>query len=386
MDTTLLRIFYYSIYPVINSLLSPLYWVVVIILILQYRRISNMEKDMMGSTKEPIYRKVITSIIVGFLGGIIGSIVFMVFETSIQPDDFKFILPIALILSLIHPRFICFSYAGGLLSLISLVFGRFSIDVSSIMTIIAVLHLIESFLIIINGHEGKMPIFMDKDGRIVGGFNMMRFWPVPFVVAINNGGFTVPLTVIAVLGYGDFALTKYPKEKSKETAFYLFLFSIILLLFSQLSIKYYYFKYIASVFAPVAHESVIQIGRKREKHGKAIFLPSNRGIKILDTMAKGVGEKMGLNSGDIILSLNGKEVNSIEEVKDILHFIPFYIWLDVYDNKLGRVVTKEYWDYKIGIRSLDVLIIPKDPDYSFVVEESEGLLNRLYKKVKRTGK
>ncbi|WP_416198456.1 MAG: PDZ domain-containing protein [Sporanaerobacter sp.] len=371
------------LYSLLSSLKSPIYWIVVAIVIFQYKKLGKMEKMILGSYKEPLYKKAIASTVLGLLGGMVGSIVFMILGTRVNSNDFIYILPLAILLSLIHPRFICFSYAGGIVSLISLLFGYPKINIISVMTIVAVLHLIEAFLIILDGHNGKIPIFMEKDNEIVGGFNMNRFWPVPFLVFLEGYG-VMPVTVIAVLGYGDFALTKHPKDKTKETASMLFIFSAILLILSELSKSYSQLLYVLAIVSPVFHEMIIQMGRKRERLGKAIFTPSQRGLKLLDTMPYGVGEKMGLKTGDIILSINGNVVQKKEDVLNVLRFSPKYIWIDVL-NENGKLVTLDYKDYRKGIQSLDVLFIPEEPDYSFVVEEVKSPLSRLLKRIKRKG-
>lgn len=371
------------LYSLLSSLKSPVYWIVVAIVIFQYKKLGKMEKMILGSYREPLYKKAIVSTVLGLLGGIVGSIVFMVLGTRVNSSDFIYILLLAILLSLIHPRFVCFSYAGGIVSLISLLFGYPKINIISVMTIVAVLHLIEAFLIIIDGHNGKIPIFMEKDSEIVGGFNMNRFWPVPFLVFLE-GGSPLPVTVIAILGYGDFALTKYPKDKTKETAAMLFIFSALLLVLSELAKSYSKVLYVLAIASPVFHEMIIQMGRKRERLGEAIFTPSQRGLKLLDTMPYGVGEKMGLKTGDIILSINGNGVQSKEDILNVLYFSPKYIWIDVLNEK-GKLVTLDYKDYREGIQSLDVLFIPKEPDYSFVVEEVKSPLSRFLKRIKIKG-
>lgn len=371
------------LYSLLSSLKSPVYWIVVAIVIFQYKKLGKMEKMILGSYKEPLYKKAIASTVLGLLGGIVGSIVFMVLGTRVNSSDFIYILPLAILLSLIHPRFICFSYAGGIIALISLLFGYPKINIISVMTIVAVLHLIEAFLIIIDGHNGKIPIFMEKDNEIVGGFNMNRFWPVPFLVFLE-GGSPLPVTVVAILGYGDFALAKYPKDKTKETAAMLFIFSALLLVLSELAKSYSKMLYVLAIASPVFHEMIIQMGRKRERLGEAIFTPSQRGLKLLDTMPYGVGEKMGLKTGDIILSINGNGVQSKEDILNALYFSPKYIWIDVLNEK-GKLVTLDYKDYREGIQSLDVLFIPKESDYSFVVEEVKSPLSRLLKRIKIKG-
>ncbi|RKD30092.1 PDZ domain-containing protein [Thermohalobacter berrensis] len=406
----LFDIIYMSGITLFQLFINPIYWGVVLLLYFQYKRVAKMEKRILGTNKEPIHKRVLSSMLMGILGGIIGSFVILLLGITIEANDFKYVFLLAILLMLFHPRFICFSYAGGIISLSSLLFGYPKVNVSSIIAIVAVLHLVESFLILLDGDNTLIPIFMKKNNRVVGGFNMMRFWPIPFIVLLIIGQMTVlengvnmpewwPLfkpdgvlanqtdltfymiAVIAVLGYGDMSITDYPKNKIKNSSKNLFLFSIILLILAVLSSHIYVFKYIAALFSPIAHEALIQYGRKREREGTPVFLPSHRGVKVLDVIPNSVGEKLGLKSGDIILSINGERVYTKREIDEILSYYPTFIWVDYYSN--GEVISKDYANYRKGVRNLGVLVISNDEINSFIVKELESPIKRILKKIKR---
>ncbi|QQY80048.1 hypothetical protein EDD65_101134 [Keratinibaculum paraultunense] len=363
------QVIYYSLSNILSILKSPFFWVVVGIIYFQYRKISNIERNILGENrKSPLYNTLI-SLIFGLIGGILGSVILILSGITINPKDFYLMLPLAIILSLIDSRFICFSYAGGIISLISLVIGYGNINVSGIMFIVGVLHLVESFLILLDGKRSKIPIFVERKGEIVGGFMMNRFWPLPFNVFINNS-YIYPAIVIAILGYGDYALTTYPEKKTVKTAGRLSLFSIILLLFANLSVNYPIFKYIAALFAPIGHEITIMIGKREEERGKYLFKASDYGLKILDSCPNSIGETMGLKPGDILLSINGHRIYSKEDMEEILFFRPKYIWIEVFDIEKG-LITKEYKDYQRGIRNLGLVVVPKYPVHGIIVEEKQ---------------
>jgi hypothetical protein len=54
--------------------------------------------------------------------------------------------------------------------------------------------------------------------------------------------------------------------------------------------------------------------------------------------------------------------------------------MEVFDRKRG-VVVKEYKDYKNRIKNLGIFIIPKDPEYAFVMEEGEPRIKKIIKKL-----
>lgn len=400
-----------GIITILTIIRSPIYWIVILLVFIQYKRINKMEKKILGINRESIYITMLKVALLGLLGGLIGSLAIVMLGISIDANDFKYIFILAIILMLIHPRFICFSYSGGIISILALTIGYPRVNVSSIMAIVAILHLIESFLILIDGDSLKLPIYIERDNMIVGGFNLMRFWPIPFIVLVlvaqpNSGIGLKPsewwpifkspnssLTysslaylmagIIAVLGYGDTAVTDYPRNKTKASFKNLLLFSCVLLTLAIASTYIKELKIIAALFSPIAHEVIIQYGRKKEREGKPVFIPPRRGIKILDTLPKGWAAKIGLKPGDIILSLNGFYVNSKEEVNSILYYRPKYILID-YLNTEGSIVTKELRNNKNGIKSLGILSIPRNPQYSFVAREIRSPILTIIDKVKKS--
>lgn len=261
---SLLEIFYFAVISVLNSTIYPYFWVCVFIAFLQYSKIGRIERDISGAYKKSPLLNTIQASFFGLFGGILGSIIFIYLKVIIDQKDFLFILPLALLLSVIHPRFICFSYSGGIISLLSLLTGWPVINVTGIMFVVGVLHLVESVLVLLDGTRTKVPIIMENNDRLVEGFALNSIWPVPFTIFIN-GGIPYPATLLAILGYGDYTLSDNPRKKVNESASLLFTFSILLIILARLSMEYNLFKYISAIFTPLAHEIIIALGKHKEK-------------------------------------------------------------------------------------------------------------------------
>ena len=138
-----------------SFLTDEFFWVTVLIVILVYRKNSDIEAKMLGSRYE-LHYKVAGSFIVGLAAGLIGSLIVTLVGISIEDytrsgggsliEGITYIWVVAILLSAINPRYLCFSYAGGIIALTSLVFGFPSVNVPGLMALIRVLHLVESLL------------------------------------------------------------------------------------------------------------------------------------------------------------------------------------------------------------------------------------------------
>ena len=391
----------------IHVIINPVFWAVIFIIYLQYKKIGKMELLILGRNKESTIKRVFNSVIIGIISGVLGSIIIILIGITVENNDFLYVFILAILLMFIHPRFLCFSYSGGIVALISLIFGYPKINVSSIMAIVAVLHLIESFLIAIDGDKSKIPIYAEKGDTIVGGFRMVRFWPIPFVVLlassqslkgidssmsnwwpligtdnIRENLFYIIVPVVAILGYGDMAISDYPKNKVKQSAKNLFIYSVTLLFLSVVSTRIYIFKIIAALFSPIVHEFLIQLGKKKEKRNKPVFVSSNKGVKILDVMPNGIADKIKLEPGDIIYKINDRDVKDKSDINEILSYFPPHIKIEYYDIAL-KIHVKEYKDYKNKIRNLGILAVPKQSEYIFITKEAERLGMKVLKKIRK---
>jgi len=311
------------------------FWLVVGLVALQYRHMAAARDSLFGVVTKKVWPDILTAVAYGIIGGLIGSMLIVTVGLSLNGSSLLYLWPIAILLMFINPRFICFAYAGGILSLANLIFGFPSLNIAQILALIAVLHIVESGLILVSGHLGAIPAyFRTPDGRLVGGFNLQKIWPIPIAVLsiagspINFG--SMPgwwpllktsfsggpeylayglIPVVACLGYGDLAISHNPNQKSRLSALCLGIYSIILLFLSFLSQNMRTAAFIAALFSPLGHELVIFIGRGLELKGKPLYIPTDRGLRVLDVLVDTPVWKAGVRSGDIILTINGRELS-----------------------------------------------------------------------------
>jgi hypothetical protein len=405
-----------------SFLKNPMAWILVLIMYFQYKKTSSIQKIMYGKKlKYSIGELLTTSILFGLIVGLIGTIIITVMGiTFYELSGFIFIIITSLVLMLVNPMYLCLSYSGGLWSLLilivsdlvdkgyisegNIVFGfiynNLKFDVTSLMVVIAVLQLMEALLMRMDGARGALPVFIRRNGRVVGAFILQRFWIIPAIIFTAGSIGILPFTswwpiikppiqeniiknimfmavpFITMLGYSDIAISTDARNKVKRSSGKLFVFSITLLILSILSTEYYIFKYIAAIFAPLAQEIFMYIETSKEIREKPLWQYSEDGIIVLDTIPDTPSEAMGIKSGEKIININNIRIKSMEDAGNALKSYPTFVWIELM-NKLGQIRTVEYKDYVNGVKSLGIITVPRDERGLPMMREREGFLKKI---------
>lgn len=309
-----------------------------------YKKIETTAREITSSSNNSFILSAVYSAIIGLVGAFFGSILLILFGIDLYSVGIMYIWIIAILLMFINPRFLCFAYAGGILALISFVFGFPHINIPQLIGLVAILHMVESVLILISGHLHPLPVYVKKDEEIRGGFNMQKFWPLPLIALVGMSmtepvsGVNMPewwpllkdysefaddkiyilLPVLAILGYGEINTTSTPKARRRKTAFYLFLYSLVLLALAVLASNKPIFLPLVILFGPLGHELVVWLGRQEENMKTPIYTRPSDGIGVLAVETNSLSHKLGVKSGDVILSVNGEIVNKNRDILDIV--------------------------------------------------------------------
>lgn len=316
----LYQIVLFTILDIVKGLVSPFFILIALIIYFQYYK--RVEKPIKAT---------IVSIFYGIIGGAIATVVLIYLRIYILPLQYIYILSISLVLSMIDSRFICFSYGGSILSLISLIFHYPEIDIYELMIVISLLHAIEGLLILINGNSQKMFNIFNIKGQIKDGYEFNRFWPIPFVIFIGDT-MIKPFLLFAIVSYGDFTIGRSPKKKSLETAIYLFLYSSFLFIITMISP----YKFIPPMFSLIGHEFIIFINKHREKRNLNSKKMIIKGVNVTDVSYIGIGRKLGIKRGDVILKVNHLQLRDNRD------------FIDLYYKDFNRVKI-EYFNHKRGL-------------------------------------
>lgn len=387
---------------------------VILIIYLMYKKNSMLLPFSLGANKVSVKSQMIEVIIQGILAGILGSIVVVVigFPISLNPL-LILLLPIAIVLSLFNMRYFCFSYSAAILGLIEVVvtglnslgfdIPRLNIDISGLIALVAILHLMEAILIFIGGADNNIPIVVKRDKKIAVGFLMQKFWPLPFTLLVFELGtkvtgsyvdmpdwwpllgrtFSDPASIVytlipltAALGYGNVALTIEPHKKAKQSSYKLALYSVILLALAVLSREIYVLKIVGIIVMPTLHDLMIVLEQKKQRESAPLYTLPDKGVRVVSLVQDGYGEKIGLRSGDVIKKINDIEVLNYRQMMAILNNYFTFMWIEV-ERIDGKTITLEYKAYPKGINTFNIVHLPEYPRLTYNLNEMQntGIIN-----------
>ncbi|MCR4419095.1 MAG: PDZ domain-containing protein [Clostridia bacterium] len=390
----------------LRALANPFFWLVMLLVAAQHFRLARTKSRLLGVPTEPFWLPTLYSALLGIVGGLVGSVLLVLLGVSLSNTGLAYLWPLAILLMLISPHLLCFSYAGGLLALSSLLFGFPRLEVAQLVALVGALHLVESLLILLSGHLGGMPVYLRLPrGEVVGAFNLQRFWPIPLVAGallelpelvpygvampdwwplIRPEGIASPdqavyvlLPVVAALGYGDIAVSSLPRGKSRRSALILCGYSLAVLVLAVAASRSPFWAFPAAVFTPLGHELTIVLGRRAEMLGRPRFAPRPGGVMVLDTVWGSQARRWGLEAGSVLRGVNGRPVSSRADLAAALAVSGPYLELEYTDarGKWQRLHVRG--DAR---RPLGIIPVPEPGDPPLVEWGTGSLLRRLFRK------
>ena len=379
---------------------EPAFWIILAFIGMQYWQAKRSQQKMFGANVYSLRHQIVLAGFYGTLGGVLASFLLTIVGVTLNNLGFNYIWPLALLLTFINTRFLCFAYAGGIVAVSSILFGWPNVNVPQVLALVAILHVTESLLIAIGGRYSALPLFIKRqNGQVVGAFTLQNFWPMPLVllvaaavpigdnpVAVKMADWwpMIPLAmdppegqkwiyammpVVAALGYTDMAVTSLPHKRRLESALHLGIYSIVLLVLALLSAKYTWLQIIPALICPLGHELLIQMDNRRETEGEPLFVPPANGVMVLDTVLDTPARKIGLKTGDIIYSLAGMNVNCGSDLAEAIAFAPpeFNIAYEREGKRQQRMMK-----FLKGERRLGIILVPEGHEEYYAVMSTEN--------------
>ncbi|AVQ45142.1 PDZ domain-containing protein [Clostridium botulinum] len=401
-----------------------------LILYRKNRKTIIMQKMIIGQKVTTAFELTISEVVLGIFAGTAASLIMSYLGIFFREDSAIYLIfLISMFFMVFNPRFICFSYSGAALGMVSLILLNMAkllnmpqlnfvnIDIPALMSMVAILHLVEGILVMIDGDRGYVPVFTNREDKIIGGFVLQRYWilPIAFMLMINNQALSnisqggapmpnwwpllktgLPLSVLnaavialtsfyGIIGYNAVTFTKTRKEKKIISGLYIVIYSLILFMLSRLAIMNTLLKVVVLIFAPVGHEAMLYIQKYFELKGEPRYISTEEGIMVLDVAKDSVANKMGIKSGDLLLQVNDKEIDSEEDIVKSIGQMYGHISFKI-KNDVGRLKTVNY-RMLTSYEKLGIVFVPKNvPKDTSVIKVKSEKFQDILEKIKNKDK
>jgi hypothetical protein len=356
-----------------------------------------MQKMTIGESLDSPLELTLSQIVLGIVAGAVGSIILTVLGITFNENSgVEFIFMASILLMFYKPRFVCFSYSGSILgalsiilSLISKIIGQksfFNVNILSLVSFVAVIHIIEGFLVMIDGSRGAVPVFTKRQEKIVGGFSLNRYWALPIAVMIIFGGEGSLVSTVSIdtpawwpvinksqtlallataaigsipfygmVGYNSVTFTTEKKRKAVYSGISILVYGFSLLAVGQVANFGTIGQIVAIVYMPLAHELMLKLQRDKESKNTFLYVSDDEGISVLEVAPNSPAFEVGIRRGDKILEINGQKIESEGDVFQIVRENIFKLSIKI-KTKTGSIV-----EYLVQPRNkrLGMLLVPK---------------------------
>ena len=395
-----------------------------VVFYIKNRKIVAMQRMIVGERVNSPLELTLSQIVLGIFAGIFASVILtylgVIFDRN---SGIEFLFVISIVLAFIKPRYICFSYSGALLGIISIVIGFFnsktgggtdffSLDIASLMTFVGVIHIAEGLLVMFDGERGSVPVFSNKEGKIIGGYALRRYWVLPVAIFMAYAATTIGTSgtesiaapdwwpilgysdvldiiknsiltltpLLGMVGYSSVTFTRSKKRKALSSGIFIFGYGVLLVIVSQIAKIGLLGEIVTVIFAPLAHEGMLIIQRKLEDKREAMYVSDEDGVVILDVVPFSSAYDLGLREGDKISLVNGKLINTEADIYAIAKENFNSLEFEVLDkNKNTRKIK---FKYKNNTR-LGLVLVPRFVDMKKVVSFEGDKFSEVLENMKR---
>lgn len=393
-----------------------------IVFFMKNKRLAVMQKMIVGESINSPLELTLSQIVLGIIAGVVTSIIFSCLGIVFPENSgIQLLFIVSVLLNFIKPRFICFSYSGAILGFISIIFTYFNIktssgaelfrfDIMSLIMFIAVLHIVEGILIMIDGDRGAIPVFSNRNGKIVGGYALKRSWIIPIALFIgytsasigsgtsesiatpewwpllsNNNILDmvknlilVSIPMFGMIGYSSVTFTRSKRNKVLSSGIFTLAYGAILMLVAQLANLGVAMQIVALIMTPLGHELMLFSQRVIEEKREALFV-SDEGIAVLEVVPYSKAFDLGIRAGDRILQLNDKLIESEEEIYSSIKDSMNRFSLKIKDAKglIKDITVRNEKDRNFGM-----ILVPRMVEIDKVISLENTDFSEVLRKVK----
>ncbi|WP_340026102.1 PDZ domain-containing protein [Paenibacillus sp. FSL K6-1096] len=377
----------------LHLLIQPYYYIAVLFLALYYRRQVVLERKLIHVKLHRWGKETWRAVWTGGLAGLAVSAAAVALGISVTYPAVACIWVVSLILMLFRVRYLCFAYSIGILGIVQYVLSFFpgslqagaagtvaeavrGMDIPALLMLAALLHVAEALLARWQGPRLATPLFLaGKRGKVVGGYQLEAFWPLPLFVLIPAGSGISELpwhpllggglglvSLPVIIGFSEMTQGMLPGRKSARTFGRLLVYSAVLLGLSLLADLWSPLTVVAALMAILLHEGLSRYSALEERSLSPVFVHPPAGRKVLAVLQGSPAQELGILPGEILLKVNGVLLTGRAQLHEALRMNPAFCKLEV-QNREGESKYLQRAIYDGDHHQLGIILVP-DPDES----------------------
>ncbi|MFD0696284.1 PDZ domain-containing protein [Paenibacillus sp. GCM10027628] len=332
------------LHAVLQLFLNPFYYIGILFIVLQYRKQVQLERKLFHTRLHSLLDETCRTVLWGWIGGLTASLAMLFVGVTVQAEAVILLWAITVVLLIIRVRFLCLAYAVGILGIAHAVAGWLpnmsnlqeqapildivvNADIPSLLVVVAILHIMEGLLVGFQGSRMASPLFLEgKRGKIIGGYQMQGFWPVPLFLLVPLAGGSMQelpwgtllgtnlatgwtlLAFPAMIGFTELTISKLPQMQTRLSSRLLYLYGLIL--FGAAVAAHFWSPLIivAAVLCIGLHEALVGYNRWMEAKERPFFVHAQQGLMVLAVVPGSPAHDLGIQAGELVHKVNGHKV------------------------------------------------------------------------------
>jgi PDZ domain (Also known as DHR or GLGF). len=371
--------------------LHPLFYIGLFYSIgLGYTRVKRERKNFKIRVQDGLF-ELRTYLLRGLVPGVLLSALLWIAGVMVPVEFLWAALMVTLLFALFfRPGFLSPAYTAGLAYVLLLAYSYYPVEnpffipydhtleretLTGVALLVGVLIFMEGVLIFRNGSRNTSPKrILSKRGLHVGIHESRRLWNVPLFLLIPGGPFTLPFDFWPLLpgagntfrlylipfwiGFSRLITDNLPAKAVRTTGKRVALLGVVVTAVAAFG---YFFPTAspAAVALALFFRPLLQwLDNWKQKNRPFYFSKNEPGIVVLDIIPGSAAEKMGIQIGEIIRTVNGLSVRTEREFYDALQRNSAFCRLEVLDhNGENRLVTRALYEgehHELGVIFVDM--------------------------------
>ncbi|WP_338045959.1 PDZ domain-containing protein [Paenibacillus sacheonensis] len=406
----------------LGLLLSPFYYIGVLLIMLQYFRQTRLERKLFHVRLHAWPNQLARTMGAGLGVGVLLTLAGLFLGVTVDGDAVLWLWGTAVVLLLVRVRYLCFAYSAGMLGLLQWGLGWAALDgrgdwlgeaarsiaaldIPGLLVLVALMHIAEGLLVRWQGAQFASPLFLEgKRGKLVGGYMLQGYWPVPMLLlvpaAAGSGGVDLSWSLLLgdgsawshgvtmigfpmMIGFTELTRTMLPEAKARSASKALLVYGVIVGAAAVAASLWSPFMLAAALCALLLHEALVAVSYYKEDANSPLYVHDDRGLRILAIIPGTPAEAMGLQAGEIIRKVNGTRVRTKEELHAALHINSAFCKLEAI-NLEGHVKFVQRARFAGEHHQLGVVLSPDDQAGYYAAASPASLFDLLRKRTAKS--